>query len=83
MLLAGMLLAQFATILHTGDHDAGPQQATCTLCMATGHLSGPPLVEFRYEAPAVHAPVSLPEEHRSPLSDLVYSYRSRAPPQHA
>lgn len=82
LLLAWLMLAQVATILHSSGHAGTPQRASCTLCIAVDHLSAPPLVEYRHELADNR---SLPHVGDGPglmPADLVFPYEGRAPPQH-
>jgi hypothetical protein len=79
VLLAFVLLAQAALIVHRIDHSRPEHGAACALCVAADHAP----------APSHHAPVALsplvPDTVSASIRPLatalvILSYRSRAPP---
>ena len=80
-LLAGLLLAQTALVVHGIDHANAGHRVSCALCVAADHSPAPasePLRPFVPQRPALVAFVAV---ESAPIV-LILSYRSRAPPQH-
>ena len=80
-LLAWLLLAQTALVVHLIDHASAPHRASCALCIAADH-SAPPISEpVHAVAPQTPAPVAFRAVESAQVV-LVLAFRSRAPPDH-
>jgi predicted acyltransferase len=81
VLLAAVLLAQTALVVHRIDHARPEHGAVCALCVAADHQAAP-----SHHAAVATSPL-LPDFVPASIRPLaaapaLLSYRSRAPPEH-
>src|SRR5690349_2074462 len=78
-LLAWLLLAQTALVVHRIDHGTAEHRASCALCIAADHAAAPTPEPLRPLVPEKPAPVAFDAVGSAPVV-LTLAYRSRAPP---
>jgi len=80
-LVAWLLLAQTALVVHLIDHASAPHRASCALCIAADHSAAPVAEPVHAFVPQTPAPVAFTATESAQV-DLVLAFRSRAPPKH-
>ena len=80
VLLAWVLLAQTALVVHRVDHNAADHNAVCAACVAADHSANAGSAPVFVSVPQSPTPVATSVTESAGTPRLV-SYRSRAPPE--